>query len=162
MGITHIVLKPNDPFLQSAIEMIHAKTKTLGEKYLRGKYGGGFPAYTENGVYQLREYTWWTAGFYTGLNYACYQMTGDDYILRVARETSRALQRTIEGDKQAYWHDIGFTMLGSFWKEYQLTGDETAKNRIIRGGDALMKLKKMPGTLRHGRAEGHTGCLPIP
>ena len=42
------------------------------------RIGDLFPHTTENGKFDRSEHCGWTGGFYAGLNYLCYEMSGKE------------------------------------------------------------------------------------
>lgn len=129
--------------LEGAKTQILTKTKRLGNRA-----GAQFPEGTKDGEYVLKENPGWTAGFYPGINYLCYDMSGDESYLQVARSASEVIKEAFDKNKQVFSHDVGFVFMDSFYKEYLQSGSEEAKAMVIRGGDALLERVKPEGYIQ--------------
>lgn len=133
----------NQTSLTGAKNMILSKTKKLDQRI-----GAQFPEGTDDGVYETSEFPGWTAGFYPGLNYLCYDMSGDEEYLSSARAASSVIDMAFNYNNQVFSHDIGFVYMDSFYKEYLETGSEDAKQKVIEAGDALMERVKPTGYIQ--------------
>lgn len=79
---------------------------------------------------------WWTNGFWAGLLWQGYKMTGDEAYADVARYTERRLDECF----QSYYglhHDVGFMWLPSAVADYRLTGDGDARRRGLHAANLL-------------------------
>lgn len=136
--------------LNKAKDLILTKTKALG-----ARAGTKFPEGTNDGVYVLRDKPGWTAGFYPGINYLCYDMSGDEDYLQVARNASAKIWEAFLDNPQVYMHDLGFVFMNSYYKEYELTLSAAARNAVISAGDALMARVKPTGYIQAWDGSSH-------
>lgn len=109
------------------------------------KIGDLFPHATENGIYDRKESCGWTGGFYTGLNYLCYEMSGDEFYLKAARAPLFRLKNALDEKGTKLGHDIGMLFSPSYYADYKITGDEESKKVTIEAGEMLLKRFKTNG-----------------
>lgn len=109
------------------------------------RFGDLFPHCTKDGVYELLEHCSWIGGFYTGLNYLCYEMSGDEKYLQAAHKPMPRLKNELDVKGTKLGHDIGFLFSLSFYADYLLTGNEESKKVVIQAGDTLLKRFKPVG-----------------
>lgn len=119
--------------ISAAKEFVCEKLAQAADKFVDGK----FPHGSKDGIYEP-ESPGWVGGFFTGLNYLCYEFGGDDVYRSKAEEASETLKNIFYNDNQAYNHDLGFTFLLSYYQDYLLTGSEDSKKVVIDAGDALL------------------------
>lgn len=119
--------------ISAAKKFICEKLAQTADKFADGK----FPHGSKDGIYEPGS-PGWVGGFYTGLNYLCYEFSGDDAYRSKAEEASETLKNIFYNDNQAYNHDLGFTFLLSYYQDYLLTGSEDSKKVVIDAGDALL------------------------
>lgn len=74
--------------------------------------------------------TWWTNGFWPGILWLAYQKTGDAWFRYLAEETEEKLDDALKNWQELH-HDVGFMWHISAGANYQLTGNETSKNRAM-------------------------------
>lgn len=91
----------------------------------------------DGGVYTPEDgLCWWTNGFWAGLLWQGYKMTGDETYADVARYTERRLDECF----QSYYglhHDVGFMWLPSAVADYRLTKDVDAHRRGLHAANLL-------------------------
>lgn len=109
------------------------------------KIGDLFPHATENGVYDRIEGCGWTGGFYTGLNYLCYEMSKDDFYLKAAQAPLPRLEKALEEKGTKLGHDIGMLFSPASYADYKLTGSEASKALTLQAGETLLKRFKTNG-----------------
>lgn len=109
------------------------------------RIGDLFPEGTEGGVYHLLDKPSWVGGFYTGLNYLCYEMSGDEAYIENAQKGFYRLKNMLDNEPELFHHDLGFTFLLSYYQDYLHTGNEESKKVVIQAGDTLMARIKEPG-----------------
>lgn len=119
--------------IDAAKDFICEKIAQTADKFVDGQ----FPHGSTDGKY-IPESPGWVGGFYTGLNYLCYEFSGDEAYRTKAEEASKTLRSIFYNDKQAYNHDLGFTFVLSYYQDYLLTGSEDSKQVVIDAGDALL------------------------
>ena len=77
----------------------------------------------------------WTSGFWAGLLWYDYEVSGDERIKEKAVLYTDALKQLAE--KPVYDHDLGFLTYCANGNAYQMTGEQKYKNMIIRCADSL-------------------------
>ncbi len=81
----------------------------------------------------------WTTGFYEGILWLLYELTGDEAFHDSAKKHSESFRERLDEGRELDHHDMGFLFTLSSVADYKLTGDEKAKNDGIRAADWLMK-----------------------
>lgn len=101
-----------------------------------------FPAHSSvNNVYAAVDHTngCWTQGFWTGILWLTYDLTGDEKYRRVAEKQVLTFKERIEKHMGVDHHDMGFLYTPSCVAAYKLTGNEDAKAAAIMAADNLMR-----------------------
>ncbi len=126
-------------------KMVVAKTAANGERF-----GDKFPEATSGSAYKLALNPNWVAGFYTRLNYICYDMSGNPAFITYATRNFPAIKAVFYriGTNNAFHADIGVVFMLSFYEDYLRTGSEDSKKMIIEGADAMLERFKSPGYLQ--------------
>jgi rhamnogalacturonyl hydrolase YesR len=88
----------------------------------------------------------WTSGFFPGIMWYLYELTGDEKWQSNAKSsTARIEQEKLNGKT----HDMGFKIFCSFGNGYRLTGDTVYRNVIIQSARTLStRFKPAAGILR--------------
>lgn len=99
-----------------------------------------FPSHaSENNVYQRVENTGgWNTGFWTGILWHAYEMTGNEKYKSVALGQIPSYLYRIENKIGVDHHDMGFVFIPSCVAAYKLTGDEDAKRAAVLAADNLI------------------------
>lgn len=79
---------------------------------------------------------WWTNGFWAGMLWQAYRMTGDEAYKEVARYTERRLDDCFRSYCGLH-HDVGFMWLPSAVADYRLTADGDAHRRGLHAASLL-------------------------
>lgn len=119
--------------LKTCQDMILSKIKSNAKRI----DGQGFPEATKDGIYNLQKYPSWVGGFYTGLNYICYDWSGDEQYVQEAKKMSAKLKAMLDTNPTSFHHDLGFTFMLSYYQDYLKTGSEESKNVVIKAADVL-------------------------
>jgi unsaturated chondroitin disaccharide hydrolase len=127
-------LKEGELPLKDIQKFILDKTKQNSEKY-KDK----LPNSTVGGKYTFLEDGGWVGGFWPGLNYLCYELSGDKFYLDSARASKGRFTKRLYTNGKTLDHDIGFLYSPTSVAEYKLTGDEEAKKIAIDAADMLAK-----------------------
>lgn len=134
--------------------------KELLEKALEysiGKIKSNLPALTygcpsvtaPNGKYRVESNDQWTTGFWPGMVWIAYAMTGDKAFLDTGKIQSILFRERYVTDHIMQHHDIGFLFSLSTVADYMLTGDEVAKDTSIGAAYRLTKMyRKIPGIIQ--------------
>ncbi|MFZ5919207.1 MAG: glycoside hydrolase family 88 protein [Chloroflexota bacterium] len=113
-----------------------------------------FPVVGEGTRYQLGENNHWLAGFWTGLLWLAYAATGDDD-LKIHAESLLSTFRQRLDRRIHLTHDLGFLFTLSARAQWQLTGDEGARQLALRA--ALELVQRYRPTGRYIQAWGEIG-----
>ncbi|WP_257345926.1 glycoside hydrolase family 88 protein [Pseudalkalibacillus decolorationis] len=113
------------------------------------KYTDQFPDdHTENKIYLPRKAyrddlkpganVGWTTGFWTGMLWLAYEVTGDEKYRKVAEVHVDSFGERMEKKIGIDTHDLGFLYTLSCVSAYKLTGSEKAKEIALKAADHLM------------------------
>ena len=99
-----------------------------------------FPAHNSvDNVYAAEGNTGgWNTGFWTGILWHAYEMTGDEKYKTAALGQIPSFYERIQNKVNVDHHDMGFLYTPSCVAAYRLTGDETAKQAAILAADQLV------------------------
>ena len=106
----------------------------------RNRVGGRIPYIAEDGRYSEdkaeTDIAWWTNGFWPGMLWQLYNVTGDDSFVSPAREVEDKLDRALD-QYTGLHHDVGFMWLLSAVADYRLTGNERSLARGLHAAHLL-------------------------
>lgn len=103
-------------------------------------FADGFPDdQSTNYVYKSTENTSWTEGFYPGILWLLYEMTGDEAFRRAAENHYPSMKTRIYERINTAHHDMGFLYSLSCVAQYKLTGDTDAKATALTAADCLIE-----------------------
>ena len=99
-----------------------------------------FPSETsKNNIYDARDNRGgWTTGFWTGIIWHAYELTGEERYKEIALDQTKSFQYIIDNEIGVNHHDMGFLFSLSCVSAYKLTGDETAKETALKAADHLI------------------------
>jgi unsaturated chondroitin disaccharide hydrolase len=117
-------------------------------------FGDRFPVAGEGTRYQLTGNNHWLAGFWTGLLWLAYAATGDEH-LRVHAESLLTTFRERLEKGVHITHDLGFLFGLSARAQWQLAGDEQARDLALRAANELVQRYRPAG--RYIQAWGAVG-----
>ncbi|RME71457.1 MAG: hypothetical protein D6784_15115 [Chloroflexi bacterium] len=102
------------------------------------RFGDQFPTIGEQHTYRRTENNNWMAAFWPGILWLTWAATSDDEIRRHAESLLPSFRQRL--DRQVHiTHDLGFLYTLSARAQYQLTGDETARQLALRAAGLLAK-----------------------
>lgn len=106
-----------------------------------------FPSHNStSNVYKAEENTGsWNCGFWTGILWHAYELTGDDKYKEVALGQIPSYLERINNKKNVDHHDMGFLYTPSCVAAYKLTGDLKAKEAAIKAADQLLTRYRQKG-----------------
>ena len=116
----------------------------------------------------------WTSGFWSGMVWLCYELTGDEQFKEVGLEHVKSFRNRLDRDIMLDHHDIGFLYTLSCTAAYKLTGDSFARETALMAAKKLSgRFREIPGIIQRGGNlndpnDQHTGafiidcCLNIP
>lgn len=90
-----------------------------------------------DGVYDGMRLDWWTSGFWPGILWIMYDMTGKEHYKDAAWEWDERLERRFLEDHN-FHHDVGFQFLPSAVIKHKLTGNKDALRRGLHAANFLM------------------------
>ncbi|MBU3110071.1 glycoside hydrolase family 88 protein [Clostridium lacusfryxellense] len=91
---------------------------------------------TKDGVYDCNSYDWWTSGFWPGMLWVMYEMTGKDKYKNAAWDFDEKIE-TLYLLENRFHHDVGFQFLPTAVIKYKITGDEDARRRGLFAANFL-------------------------
>lgn len=94
---------------------------------------------SKNLVYEQTENLDWTEGFYTGMLWLVYEVTGDEAFRKTAERHVQSFLNRIEKHQNTDHHDMGFLYTPSCVAAYKLTGNEDAKKAALLAADNLLR-----------------------
>ncbi|WP_273447628.1 glycoside hydrolase family 88 protein [Thermophilibacter provencensis] len=106
------------------------------------RVGDRIPYIAEDHVYRKdmgaepEDLIWWTNGFWPGILWQCYHVTGDEKYL----EAARGVEDRLDGAFDRYTglhHDVGFMWLLSAVADHRLTGNERSLARGLHAAHLL-------------------------
>jgi unsaturated chondroitin disaccharide hydrolase len=113
---------------------------------------------TVHGIYPQREarkgyppgsHTGWTTGFWAGMLWLAYELTGDDKYRRAAEVQVERFADRLERKIDVDHHDIGFLYTLSCVAAWRLTQNAYAKSTALKAADQLMtRFLELPGILQ--------------
>ena len=95
------------------------------------RFGDLFPSSSHNGKYRHGTDIGWTGSFWPGLNYLCYEMSGNEFYLDTARKTRLRFADKLYKETATLHHDTGFLYTLSCVADYKLTGNPDAKKLAL-------------------------------
>lgn len=130
-------------------EKVEAALKEAFKKVDLGieQFGYKFPnEYSENNVYKTVENTFgWGNGFWSGILWHSYQLTGNEKYKEVALGQIPSYTKRIVEKIGVNHHDMGFLFSLSCVAAYKLTGNEEAKNAALMAAEHLTTRYRVPG-----------------
>lgn len=100
-------------------------------------FGDRLPAATADGAYRFFEDGNWVGGFWPGINWLCYEMSGEDGYAEAAKASRSRFTARLYERKETLDHDIGFLYMPVFVAEYKLTGNREARQIALDAADQL-------------------------
>lgn len=99
--------------------------------------GSAFPHGTVEGKYELGSHRQWIAGFWPGMLWKGYQVSGEETYAMLAREIETELDKSLANSE---WldHDMGFIWSLASVADYKLTGNQEARRRALLAANLLM------------------------
>jgi len=95
-----------------------------------------FPHITDNGKWQTTEKGYWTGGFWVGLLWHAYKISGDEKY----KESAYNWLKRLEGRKNDRTFDLGFLFYPSFVVGYEITKDSSLRRIALEAANNLSML----------------------
>lgn len=97
-----------------------------------------FPAASSvEGIYPAVERVDWTEGFWTGMLWLAWEVTGDDKYRLIAEGLLDRFEERLDKKIKVDTHDLGFLYLLSCVNAWRLTGNERARGLALRAAELL-------------------------
>ncbi|MEQ9889141.1 glycoside hydrolase family 88 protein [Pectobacterium zantedeschiae] len=102
------------------------------------RFSQTFPAASaNNGHYPVVEKVDWTEGFWTGMLWLAWEVTGDNKYRQVAEGLLDSFEARLDKKIKVDTHDLGFLYLLSCVNAWRLTGNERARSLALRAAELL-------------------------
>ncbi|MEQ9742993.1 glycoside hydrolase family 88 protein [Pectobacterium actinidiae] len=102
------------------------------------RFSHTFPAASASeGRYPVVEKVDWTEGFWTGMLWLAWEVTGDDKYRQVAEGLLDSFETRLDNRIKVDTHDLGFLYLLSCVNAWRLTGNERARSLALRAAELL-------------------------
>ena len=103
-------------------------------------FGDRFPAPSSvGGVYAPIDNVEWTNGFWTGMLWLAYEVTGDRHYLNAALAHVTSFKQRVENKINVDHHDLGFLYSLSCVSAYKLTGSDLAEEAALKAAALLLR-----------------------
>ncbi|HFD3575868.1 glycoside hydrolase family 88 protein [Enterococcus faecium] len=122
--------KEIDQAIKIALKKIDHNISKLGELFPT-------PA-TKGNVYEPMQNVEWTNGFWTGILWLSYELTGDCKYKNLAEKHVKSFLNRIEKEIEVDHHDLGFLYSLSCVSSYKLTGNKDAKRAGLLAAEKLV------------------------
>ena len=128
-----------DLAIKEALRKVDYACETLGDRFASHC--------SVNNVYQPDDnLKGWNQGFWTGILWLSYELTGDEKYKNIAmghidsycKRIEEAYERRVKDNFSTVGHDVGFLYSLSCVAAYKLTGDEAAKKAALMAADHLL------------------------
>ena len=101
--------------------------------------GSSFPHVGKDGKWdnmEERDITWWTNGYWPGILWQMYDITGEEFIRTIAEECEEKLDKALDIFEGIH-HDVGFMWGDSAVANYTITGNVRSKIRAEHAAATL-------------------------
>lgn len=123
----------NEAYVKNVMEKLEQKVRKimgpLGDKVLDHA--------DKDGIYRYRRSDWWTSGFWPGMLWILYDVTGDERFKQTVWDREKDLEQWLIQPSDELNHDVGFQFLPTAVIKHTLTGDEEAKRIGLEAADFL-------------------------
>ncbi len=127
------ILEENRAWAEETFKKIDAKMSEMTIRS-RNKVPDGVD---ENGFHRERPITWWTNGFWGGLNWLLYNYTKNENYMLTAKANEEKMDEAL-ANYDALHHDVGFMWHILSGASYALTGDKRSRTRNLFAASTLM------------------------
>lgn len=135
-------------------------SKTLCELKRNGDL---IPYIPENGHYKdmaQSDITWWTNGFFAGMLWELYNVTGNTRYKEIAQSIERKLDNAIEL-YEGLNQDVGVMWLLTSVANYKINGEKKSRTRGYHMADVLLGRYNVNGEFLRSRNGEHAGIMSI-
>jgi unsaturated chondroitin disaccharide hydrolase len=110
----------------------------------------------DTGIYDDLRHDWWTSGFWPGILWIMYEMTGKEHYKNAAWGwDGKFEQKSVQPNN--FHHDVGFQYLPTAVIKYKLTGDEDGLRRGLAGANFLAGRFNIAGNFLRAWNQDKTG-----
>lgn len=138
--------KDDMAWAQETLDKVAAKLKVVTERS-----AGKIPYTTIDGVFDDKsgenDIGWWTNGFWGGMMWQMYTLTGEEVYKKIAEDNERKLDACLM-DYEKLDHDNGFKWLPTAVANYRVTGNPASKNRGLLAAGNLAGRYNCTGFIR--------------
>lgn len=127
--------------LHEALKKIDENTKTFINLFPRPCSTN----YVYPGILNGGEWDDWTSGFWTGMLWLAYEITGEERYRKTASFQIKSYDERIANKVAVNHHDLGFLYTPSVVAGYKITGNERAKQAGLKAADHLLGRYKEKG-----------------
>lgn len=114
------------------------------------------PHKSASGIYDDMRLDWWTSGFWPGMLWVMYSMTGREEYRKEAWDWDRRIEECFIRQNN-FHHDVGFQFLPTAVIKYKLTGDADGKRRGILAANFLAGRFNLAGNFIRAWNQDKTG-----
>ncbi len=102
------------------------------------RIGNRFPHFAgSDGQYDDPGSDWWTSGFWPGILWLMYEMTGKEHYREAAWNRDESLEKWFASPVKQLHHDVGFQFLSTAVFKYMVTGDADGRRRGLTAANYL-------------------------
>jgi len=125
----------DEPWLQSALAEVIAQIDAM-----LPRFSTTFPAASAmDGCYPDVKKVDWTEGFWTGMLWLAWEVTGDDKYRVVAERLLDSFEERLDKNIKVDTHDLGFLYSLSCVNAWRLTGNPRARGLALRAAERLYR-----------------------
>lgn len=130
MNLSKLTKEQCDAAIAHVLKQIDYNLETFTDK---------FPDIVSNNlVYSAADNYEWTPGFWTGMLWLAYEVSGDEKYRLAAEIQLNSFKKRADEQIGTETHDLGFLYSLSCVAAYKLTGNEEAKQTALRAAELLM------------------------
>src|SRR5690606_10039167 len=120
------------------------------------RFGQLYPHVSQNDDYSLNDNHAWTASFWSGMLWLCYEYTKEEAFLHAARKTTESFRDRLAQKKALNNHDIGILYTLSSKAHWIAMKEESAKQLTIDAADLLLsRWRPKSGIIQAWGSEGN-------
>ncbi|MCI3922579.1 glycoside hydrolase family 88 protein [Paenibacillus sp. TRM 82003] len=120
---------------EARVPALLARTLEKAER-MKARLGTSVPHATKDGVYDDTSIDWWTSGFWPGMLWIAYELTGDEAYRTAAWDYDERMERRFL-EPNRFHHDVGFQFLPTAVTKYRLCGDADGRRRGLFAANFL-------------------------
>jgi unsaturated chondroitin disaccharide hydrolase len=109
-----------------------------------------------DGIYDNSQLDWWTSGFWPGMLWIMYDMTGEEHYRKAAWDWDERLEQCTLRENR-FHHDVGFQYLPTAVIKHMITGDADARRRGLAAANFLAGRFNLAGRFLRAWNGDYTG-----